>query len=29
MALPYQTRPVNLAGGEQRSPDYLQRNPFG
>jgi glutathione S-transferase len=29
MALPYQTRPVNLAGGELRSPDYLQRNPFG
>jgi glutathione S-transferase len=29
LALPYQTRPVNLAGGEQRSPEYLQRNPFG
>ncbi|MGR9088274.1 MAG: glutathione S-transferase family protein [Gammaproteobacteria bacterium] len=29
LALPYQTRPVNLAGGEQRSPDHLQRNPFG
>ncbi|MDP1971066.1 MAG: glutathione S-transferase, partial [Methylobacter sp.] len=23
------TQPVNLVGGEQRSPDYLQRNPFG
>lgn len=29
LALPYQTRPVNLAGGEQRGPDYLQCNPFG
>jgi glutathione S-transferase len=29
LSLPYQTRPVNLVGGEQRSPDYLQRNPFG
>ena len=29
LALPYQTRPVDLRGGEQRSPDYLQRNPFG
>ncbi|HLF96603.1 MAG TPA: glutathione S-transferase family protein [Methylococcaceae bacterium] len=29
LALPYQTRPVDLVGGEQRSPDYLQRNPFG
>jgi len=28
LALPYQTQPVNLRGGEQRSPDYLQRNPF-
>lgn len=29
LALPYQTRPVDLVGGEQRSPDYLQINPFG
>jgi len=29
LSLPYQTQPVNLVGGEQRSPDYLQRNPFG
>jgi glutathione S-transferase len=29
IALPYQTRPDNLAGGEQRSLDYLQCNPFG
>ncbi|MGR8998888.1 MAG: glutathione S-transferase family protein [Gammaproteobacteria bacterium] len=29
LALPYQTQPVNLGGGEQLSPDYLQRNPFG
>ena len=29
LALPYQTQPVNLGGGEQRSPDYLQVNPFG
>jgi glutathione S-transferase len=29
LALPYQTQPVNLVGGEQRSPDYLQINPFG
>lgn len=29
LALPYQTRPVDLAGGEQRSAEYLQRNPFG
>ncbi|MGR8931391.1 MAG: glutathione S-transferase family protein [Gammaproteobacteria bacterium] len=29
LALPYRTYPVNLFGGEQRSPDYLQRNPFG
>lgn len=27
LALPYQT--VNLASGEQHSPDHLQRNPFG
>ncbi len=27
LALPYQTQPVNLVSGEQRSPDYLQRNP--
>ncbi|PKM03504.1 MAG: glutathione S-transferase [Gammaproteobacteria bacterium HGW-Gammaproteobacteria-6] len=27
LALPYQT--VNFSGGEQRSPDHLQRNPFG
>jgi glutathione S-transferase len=29
LALPHQTRPVDLVGGEQRSPDHLQRNPFG
>jgi glutathione S-transferase len=29
LSLPYQTQPVNLVGGEQRSPDYLERNPFG
>ncbi|MBM4206786.1 MAG: glutathione S-transferase family protein [Gammaproteobacteria bacterium] len=29
LALPYRTQLVNLRGGEQRSPDYLQRNPFG
>jgi len=29
LALPYQTQAVNLLGGEQRSPDYLRRNPFG
>jgi glutathione S-transferase len=29
LALPYQTRPVDLLGGEQRSADYLQVNPFG
>ncbi|MGR8941830.1 MAG: glutathione S-transferase family protein [Gammaproteobacteria bacterium] len=29
LALPYQTQPVNLAGGEQCSPDYLRLNPFG
>jgi len=29
LALPYQARPVDLLGGEQRSPDYLQINPFG
>ena len=28
LGLPYQTQPVDLRGGEQRSPDYLQRNPF-
>jgi len=28
LALPYQTQAVNLVSGEQRSPDYLQRNPF-
>lgn len=27
LGLPYQT--VNLSGGEQHNPDYLQRNPFG
>lgn len=27
LGLPYQT--VNLSGGEQHSPEYLQRNPFG
>lgn len=27
LALPYRT--VNLAGGEQHSPNHLQRNPFG
>lgn len=29
LALPYRIRPVNLIGGEQRSPGYLQLNPFG
>lgn len=29
LALSYQTQPVNLVGGEQRSPDYLRLNPFG
>jgi glutathione S-transferase len=29
LSLPYQTRPVDLAGGEQRGPDYLRLNPFG
>jgi glutathione S-transferase len=29
LALPYQTHPVDLRGGEQRSTDYLQHNPFG
>jgi glutathione S-transferase len=29
LALPYQARPVDLLGGEQRSSDYLQINPFG
>jgi glutathione S-transferase len=29
LALAYQTRPVDLLGGEQRSSDYLQLNPFG
>lgn len=28
LELPYQTQPVDLRGAEQRSPDYLQRNPF-
>jgi glutathione S-transferase len=29
LELPYQTQPVDLRGAEQRSTDYLQRNPFG
>lgn len=29
LSLPYQLRPVDLAGGEQRSAEYLQLNPFG
>ncbi|MGR9100460.1 MAG: glutathione S-transferase family protein [Gammaproteobacteria bacterium] len=29
LALPYQTHPVDLPGGDQRSPDYLRINPFG
>jgi hypothetical protein len=29
LSLPYQTHPVDLVGGEQRSPDYLKLNPFG
>ena len=29
LALPYQTQPVDLRGGEQRGPEHLQRNPFG
>lgn len=29
LSLPYQTRSVDLLGGEQRSPDYLKLNPFG
>ncbi|WP_445366667.1 glutathione S-transferase family protein [Methylomonas sp. BW4-1] len=29
LELPYQIQAVDLRGGEQRSPDYLQRNPFG
>jgi glutathione S-transferase len=29
LSLPYQTHPVDLVGGEQRSPDYLTLNPFG
>lgn len=28
LSLPYQLRPVDLAGGEQRSAEYLQLNPF-
>lgn len=28
LALPYQSQAVDLRRGEQRSPDYLQRNPF-
>lgn len=27
--LPYTTIPVDLLGGEQRTPDYLKLNPFG
>lgn len=27
--LPHQLRPLDLAAGEQRSPDYLALNPFG
>jgi glutathione S-transferase len=29
LSLPYQIQPVDLAGGEQRGPDYLRLNPFG
>ncbi|TPQ24656.1 glutathione S-transferase family protein [Methylomonas koyamae] len=29
LGLPYQTRPVDLLGGEQRGSDFLQVNPFG
>jgi glutathione S-transferase len=29
LALPHQILPVNLGGGEQRSAEYLHRNPFG
>ncbi len=29
LGLSYQTQAVDLRGGEQRSPDYLLRNPFG
>lgn len=29
LALPYQIHSVDLRGGEQRSADYLHRNPFG
>ncbi|MGR9052861.1 MAG: glutathione S-transferase family protein [Gammaproteobacteria bacterium] len=29
LELPYRTQPVDLAGGEQNGPDYLQLNPFG
>lgn len=29
LAVPYHTHPMDLRGGGQRSPDYLQRNPFG
>ncbi|WP_045225950.1 glutathione S-transferase family protein [Methyloterricola oryzae] len=28
LSLPYQLRPVDLAGGEQRSAEYLHLNPF-
>ena len=29
LSLPFQLRPVDLAGGEQRGAEYLQLNPFG
>jgi glutathione S-transferase len=29
LSLSYQARPVDLASGEQRSPDYFRLNPFG
>lgn len=28
LSLPYQTHALDLAGGEQRSPDYLRLNPY-